>query len=60
MNCLVHEGAAAVEGPCAAPGAAVVVLLRAEPFYIGIAEGEPAKAILVDRLLHELRGVVEA
>ena len=56
---LVHEGAAAVEGPGAAPGAAVVVLLRAVPLHVGVAEREPAEAAGVDGLLHELRRVVE-
>ena len=41
---LVHQGAAAVEFPRAAPRAAVVVGLGAIPLDDGVAEGEPAEA----------------
>jgi hypothetical protein len=59
MDGLVHEGAAAVEGPRAAPRAAVVVLLGAVPLDISVAEGELAEASAVDGLLEQLRGIVE-
>ena len=45
---LVHQRAAAVELPGAAPGAAVVIRLRAIPLHIGVAEREPAEAPCVD------------
>ena len=48
VNGLVHQRAAAVEFPGAAPGAAVVVGLRAKPLHVGIAQRQPAEPPCVD------------
>ena len=60
VNRLVHQRAAAVERPGAAPRPAVVVLLRAKPFHVGIADREPAEAAGVDRALQLARRLVKA
>jgi hypothetical protein len=57
---LVHEGAAAVESPGSAPGPAVIILLRAEPLDVGVANGESAEAAGVNGAFQFVGGVVEA
>lgn len=57
---LVHEGAAAVEGPSAAPSAGVVVGLVAIPFDVGAGGGEGAEATLVGRFFEGVHAGVEA
>ena len=44
VNRLVHQRAAAVEFPRAAPLAAVVILLRAKPLHVGIAERQACRS----------------
>ena len=56
---LVHQGAAAVQFPGAAPGAAVVVLLGAVPLDVRVADCQSAEAALVDGLLDQLRRFVK-
>ena len=58
-NRLVHQRPAAVERPSAPPGAAVVILLGAKPLDVGVAQGQPAKPALVDRLAHLDRRIVK-
>ncbi len=59
MDSLIHEGAATIELPGAAPGAAIVVGLGAIPLYIGFGQGEPAEAALVDRGFHLSAGAMK-
>src|SRR5690606_3502653 len=56
---LVHEGAAPVECPGAAPGSGVVVGLVAIPFDVGVAHGEAAKSPLVGGFLANVHGGVK-
>ena len=60
VDALVHQGAAAVEVPGAAPVAGVVVLLGAPPLYVGVGEDDLAELAGVDGFLDELGGGVEA
>jgi hypothetical protein len=55
VDALVHQCAAAVELPRPLPVRGFVVTLSAPPFDICAAEGEPAKAARLDRLLQQLR-----
>ncbi len=50
VNGLVHQRSAAVEFPGAAPGTAVVILLRAIPLHVGIADRQSTETALIDRL----------
>ena len=57
---LIHQRTAAIQLPGSAPRPAVIVLLRAIPFDVGVPHRQAAKAALVDRLLDQLRGFVKA
>ena len=48
VDALVHDRAAAVELPGAAPRAAVVIRLRAPPLVVGVADGDPPEPPLGD------------
>ncbi len=60
MNCLVHQRTAAIQFPGAAPGAAVVIRLRPEPFHLGIADGQLAETAAVDRTFQLQARVVKS
>lgn len=59
VNRLIHQRTTPVKLPSPSPRSAVVVGLRAIPLHIGIADGQSAKAIFVDRLLNQLGGLVK-
>ena len=57
---LIHQRAAAVERPGAAPAAAVVILLGPVPFDDGVPQSQLAEPLRVDRLFQLGAGRVEA
>ncbi len=57
---LVHVGAAAVEFPCAAPSAVIVIFLRPPPFDVRVSEGELAESPFVDGFFERAIGRAEA
>ena len=59
MDCLVHEGSTSVQLPGSAPGPAVIIFLRSEPFDIRVSNGETPKATSVDGTLEALGGFVK-
>lgn len=60
VDALVHEGAAAVEFPGAAPAAVGVVFRGAEPVDMGVGEEQTAEATLADGLQDALDAAAEA
>jgi len=60
VDALVHQGTAAVKGPCAPPSAVVIVGLLAPPRAIRHAEGHSSETPGVDGFLEQLGGLLMA
>src|SRR5260370_30787060 len=57
---LIQQDAATIQCPGAAPGPAIVVLLRAPPGNLRVAKHQSAKRMLLHQLIHLPGGRVEA
>ena len=60
VDALVHEATATIDGACAAPGAAGVILLRPVPLNVGVAQDQLAEAARIEGVAHGRRSIGEA